>query len=127
MSEDQVTRVEPPKNRGGVWVVFGTEEYKVPALGFQAVIELQDKVKGLAEIGTAPTPEQADTVSEIVWRALRRNYPEIAKADVVDMLDLSNFQPVVSAVLNVSGFQRAKAGESPGEASASTGMESTPP
>ncbi len=105
-------RVEPEKNRGGVWVKFGDEEYKVPALGFGALRDLQDNVGKLVGVQNGrPSEEQMNAVIDIVHAALKRNYPSLNRQDVDDMLDIENFQPILEAVLKVSLSARPQSGE----------------
>lgn len=123
---DPVTRVPPEKNRGGVWVRFGDEEFKVPALGLLGVQELIEDIPKLQGITGVPTREQMNMVAVITQKAMRRNYPNLSVDDVSDMLDMSNFADVLNSVMSVSGFVRAQPGSTaPGETKASTGMSST--
>lgn len=124
--ETSKTRIEPKRSRGGEWVVFGDEEYRVPPLAFRALQELADEVAGLQAMGAKPTVEQMTTIEKIVHSALSRNYPEMTLAEVSDMLDVGNYEKVLGAALSIAGFTRAKEG-SPGETGASTGAGSTAP
>lgn len=127
--EDQtetLARIPPKKNRGGVWVPFGDEEYKVPPLGLLGVQELLDDIPKLQGIKGVPTPAQMQMVATIVHKAMRRNYPDMSVEEVAEMLDLANFQSALDAVMKVSGFVRHAPGEkAPGETKASTGSPST--
>lgn len=121
------TRVTPAKNRGGEWVTFGDEQYRVPPLSLRSVIDLQAQVETLkAMAGGRPTADQMDVIVDIVHAALARNYPDLPRDDVGDMVDLSNYREVLGAVLQIAGFVRRE-GEASGEAAvASTGTASTP-
>lgn len=121
------TRVPPERSRGGVWVTLGDEQYRIPPLAFRSVQDLADEVAGLANMGTRPTPEQMATVSKIVHAALLRNYPSMPITQVDDMLDIGNYQAVLSAVLQIGGFKREGGGEGAGEMPASTGTQPTAP
>ncbi len=107
---EDVKKVQPDNNRGGEWVRFGGEEYKVPPLGFRAIQELQERILLLSSMGTLPTPEQFGVIIDVVWEALKRNYPALTREAVVDMLDVGNFQAVINAALSVSGFVKGDAG-----------------
>lgn len=111
MDNAEVKRVPPEKNRGGVWVQFGDEEYRVPSLAFLAVKEQGPNIDSLQKIVGFPTAEQAEAVVSVVHAAIVRNYPSMQLDQVRDMLDFSNFMPVMDAVMNVSGFKRAAPGE----------------
>lgn len=128
--ETAVVRVEPKRKRGGRWITFGEEAYRVPPLSFNSVIELQDDVESLSNLmgaGTKPTSKQRDTVARIVHAALMRNYPEMTKDEVADLLDVGNFQEVINATLAIGGFKEQQGGPGSGEAPASTGTPPTAP
>lgn len=122
-TEDQPVRIEPKGKRGGKWVVLGMEQYRIPALAFGAVSELQDDVEALRDMNGRPKPEHMHIVAKIVHAAMVRNYPDITVEQVGDMLDLGNYSDVLSAVLNISGF--TKGPSQSGEPVASTGAPST--
>lgn len=122
MTAEQPKKVEPTRNRGGRWVVVGSELYLVPALSLGSVVAMQNEVDSLKAIATSgrPTAEQMDIVVRLVHAAIKRNYPDMAIEEVGDMIDLDNYSDLLSAVLSISGFKRE--GSSPaGEAGASTG------
>jgi len=127
-NQEAPRKVPPEKNRGGQWIPFGDEQYRVPPLGFRSIVELQDDVKSLAGIaGRMPTQTEMQTIAGVVHAAMRRNYPSLTVDDVMDMIDIGNYRQLLDAVMNVSGFQRQPEGApSSGEAPASTGTASTP-
>lgn len=99
----------PGKDRGGKWVDFGDEAYRVPALGLLAIQELGADIESLQMVGRIPNLEQMRTVVRIVHAALRRNYPQLTEEDVGDMLDIGNFQDVLGTVFAISGFVKGAA------------------
>lgn len=113
------------KNRGGEWVRFGDEMYRVPPLSFRSLQELADEVEGLKDM-VRPTAAQMTTIEKIVHSALVRNYPAMTVAEVSDMMDVGNYEHVLSAALSIAGFTRARE-TAPGEVTASTGVDSTVP
>jgi hypothetical protein len=122
---DEVVRVPTEKNRGGIWVRIGDEEYRVAALGFRALQDLAEDVATLQNMGQMPTREQMEVVIRIVHAAMLRNYPSMSMETVADMLDLANFEKILNAVMNITGY--VKGNESSGEMVASTGTGSTSP
>lgn len=123
---DEAKRIEPLTHRGGSWVRFGEEEYRVPPLAFRSLQELAPQVETLKTMGAMPQAEHMDAIEKIVHAAIVRNYPSLTVADVSSMLDIGNFQDVLAACLSIAGFRRAEA-RSPGEMAASTGAASTAP
>jgi hypothetical protein len=120
---DELSQVEPQKKRGGEWVTFGLEQYRIPPLSFGALKELAPKFE-LAQQDDAPADQRFDAVLDVVTLALQRNYPGMTKADVSDLIDTGNFMAVFHTIARIAGMMRAQ-GESPGEAAASTGTEPT--
>lgn len=128
MAEEEITRVEPKNKRGGAWITFGTEAYRVPPLAFASVQELQGRIAAMQGMtGGQPSQDQMDTVVDVVFAAIKRNYPDMPREQIADMLDLQNYQEVLGAVLNIAGFKAATPGEPSGEAPASIGTQSTSP
>jgi hypothetical protein len=110
---DTIFRYMPATRRGGTWVRFGLEEFRLPALGLHEVQELDGDVKLLdgMERGASPTREQWAAAHRIIWASMRRNYPDIEVADVVPLIDLSNVNQVLNAIFGISGYARAQPGE----------------
>jgi hypothetical protein len=131
MADDgEVTRVPPERKRGGVWVTFGEEAYRVPPLALDDIQELQQQFEAVMTgvAASIPTGDRLKAVQEIVHAALARNYPSMTLEVVRDMIDLGNYAEAMNAVFSVSGFQRKAGTPAPGEtAASSTGMPSTLP
>jgi len=98
-------RAEPGEDRGGEWVEMSGKEYKIPPLNFKALREVQGKVTQIGAIKGVPTPEQMDIVVDVVYMAMRRNYPDMKRETVEDILDVGNMMPVFAAVMRVAGFK----------------------
>lgn len=113
--DDTILRYTPQTRRGGAWVRFGLEEFRIPALGLYEVQELDGDVKLLQgmEKGVAPSAEQWKAAHSIIWAAMRRNYPSIELKDVVPLVDLQNMQTVLGALFGISGYERRQV--APGE------------
>jgi hypothetical protein len=84
----------------GIELKLGEREYIVPPLNLKRVRKLlpilQDVIgKPVNEL----TEEQIDSLSEVVFQALQRNYPNITKEEVEDIIDFKNLRMVVGAVL----------------------------
>jgi hypothetical protein len=122
---DELSQVEPQKKRGGEWVTFGLEQYRIPPLSFGALKELASKFE-IAQKDDAPNDQRFDAVLDVVTLALQRNYPDITKAFVADLIDTGNFMAVFHTIARIAGMLRAQ-DQPPGEAGASTGTEPTSP
>lgn len=86
----------------------------VPPLSLGAVVVLQER---LQEYDGASLKSVA-VVIDALTMALNRNYPEITKEQAAEMVDLSNMNEVMLAVMSVSGM--VGRGDSLGEAKAAT-------
>ena len=106
----QVVRVSPTRNRGGAWVRFGDEEYRVPPLGLNGVQEFQEAVKDLKPEDGIMAPAVMRAMQGALLSALRRNYPDIAEDVVADMIDLENYDAVLQA-LHVTSARKPPEGE----------------
>jgi len=102
----------------GVKMKIGDEEYIVPAIslgqlraGVTAQLQEHD-----ALVAAGKTWAAVDIRGQIIYAALRRNYPDLDEAKLLDFLDLSNNGPIWLQVLGVSGFE-------PGENQAATATE----
>ena len=106
----------PGRDRGGVWVPLGDQQYKVAPLNFKALRALEDDLKALGAIqqGTMPSSDQVAKLAKIGHAALQRNYPDMPVEDVEDLLDLGNFGHLFSAVVGASELIEEPA--EPGEA-----------
>jgi hypothetical protein len=84
----------------GTVVAMGSQDWTVPALTIAQVRTFLPRIQQLsgldpAQMGTA----QLDALMDVVAAALQRNYPEVTKAKVEDILDLGNALPVLGAIL----------------------------
>jgi hypothetical protein len=85
-------------------------DYIVPPLNFKQLKALKGDIAILSAGGTSDE-EQFDAVVRICHAALSRNYPDITKERLEEMLDLSNFGKIASAVLGSSGFEKQESGK----------------
>jgi hypothetical protein len=86
----------------GKLIQLGGVGYVVPAIGLRKVRELLPRLQKLTP-GRATT-EDIDTIVDMVFAALSRNYPDMKKEDLEDLLDLKNCQEVVRVVAEESGM-----------------------
>ncbi|HFC8542720.1 TPA: hypothetical protein ACFP4Q_000834 [Neisseria weaveri] len=99
----------------GVTVNLGGTDYVIPPLSLGALEQLQDKIGGIQGDGNVNDVKQVSTVIDCAHAALKRNYPDMTREEVADLIDLSNMQDVFRAVMNVSGMVQAQGGEASGE------------
>lgn len=98
----------------GIAFNLGGDDYIIPPISLGALEQLQDRIASFT--GNANDKEQISTVVDAAFSALRRNYPEITREAVAEMIDLGNMIEVFGAVMDVSGLKRKEIeeGEGPG-------------
>jgi len=100
----------------GAKIAIGGRDFIVPPLTFKQLRRLKERIESLKEATLKPgdlSGEQLDAMAEIIHAALSRNYPELTREDLEDLLDLGNLGPMIKAVMGQSGFvQGGKEAES---------------
>ncbi len=99
----------------GIKLTLGGTAYTVPPLTLGALEDMQDQ---LASFKRGVDPESIKTVIDATTAGLQRNYPDITRDQVRDMIDLGNMVDVMNALMDVSGIKRKEieAGEAAGPA-----------
>jgi len=104
--------MQSPENQAprfpGDKVTIGDREFVVPPLTFKQIRNLEPQIKlmGSGDIRPGETQEKFNALITVVHAALSRNYPQLSRDDLEDLIDLSNVLPVVNAVMGVSGFRK---------------------
>lgn len=89
-------------------------EYTIPPLTLGA---LEDNQEAIANVGQDLSPATVKVMIDIAHAALRRNYPDMTREVVRDLIDVENMGDVFLAVMDVSGLRRKSLEEQPeGEA-----------
>lgn len=97
----------------GVTIEFANGPMVVPPLSLASVELLQDRLTNYSG-----TLKDVTLVIDSLHAALKRNYPDIAREEVADMVDVSNMKDVMMAVMNVAGL--VKQGGESGEVAGGT-------
>ena len=98
-------QVEHP--RGTVLAIDGQDYYFAP-LSLGALELLLPKLQNFTE-------QDIGTVIDVAHKSLKRNYPEITREEVADMIYMDQLQDVMVAVMSVSGLKSNKDDASQGE------------
>lgn len=98
----------------GVTVELNGTDYVIPPIALGALEQLQERI-GTFD-GNAMDAKQISTVIDCAHAALKRNYPDLTREEVADLIDIGNMNEVFTAVMDVSGLKRkeqeaAQAGE----------------
>lgn len=86
--------------------------YVIPPLSLGAIEQLRERLQGFD--GDPFNPETVATVIDTAHACLRRNYPQMTREEVGELIDLCNMAEVFAACMDVSGLVR-KAEEAAGE------------
>lgn len=85
-----------PKNLGGT-------DFVIPPLALGPLEQLQDRI---AAFDGTLNKESIAVVIDAAHAALKRNYPDITREDVAELVDVENMIEVFEAVMDVSGLRR---------------------
>lgn len=109
-------------NVPGVEFPFPGRVLVIPPLALGDLEQLLDRINSV--MAGNMDKDSIATVIDATHAALRRNYPDIERAEVAGLLDLRNMRDALDAVMSASGLEVQDA--APGEAAApSTGANST--
>jgi len=92
----------------GLIIKIGEVDRTVPPLKLKDLRRLGPKLKELREIDGVPNDEQYETILDVIGSALRRNYPDMSRDVIDDVIDTANMLPLLNAVMNVSGLEKTK-------------------
>lgn len=87
----------------GILLDLGGTRYEVPPLALGDLERLQDRL-GAYQGGLDAA--SVGTVLDVAHAALRRNYPELTRERIGELVDLGNMADVFEAVMDVSGLKR---------------------
>ena len=88
----------------GVKIEMGGREFILPPLTLGVLKRMGSRLSGLTKIEGVPDPETIDLMADIIHASMVRNYPEVTKEEVLDLVDLGNLQQTFMAVLGNSGL-----------------------
>lgn len=100
----------------GVNVELNGEIYVIPPIALGALEQLQERIGAFD--GNAHDAKQISTVIDCAHAAMKRNYPDLTRDDVANLIDIANMNDVFTAVMDVSGLKRKEQEAQAGEAAA---------
>ena len=86
----------------GVTIKLGRRDFIIPPLNLKAVRKVEKLLPVLE--GQAGEVSFLDAATEVLTLAVQRNYPEITREEIEDMVDLGNLPRLIAAVMAASGF-----------------------
>ena len=90
----------------GIELKVGIRTFVVPPLNFKRVRQLRAKLVDISYVRGVPTDEQMDLIVEVCTSAIERNYPDVKKAELNELLDLGNAAGVLRAIMGVAGLEQ---------------------
>lgn len=108
----------------GIVVSLGGVDHVVPPLTLGA---LEDHEEQIAAIDTLPRNAQLRLIVDLAHRSLVRNYPDLDRRAVAELVDVANAHQVYAALMasSIPAQDPAAPGE-PGAVASGTGWPSTP-
>ena len=91
----QFKQVENPR---GATIKIDGQPFVFAPLSLGAVEKLLPALQGFS-------PNDVGTVIEVAHKSLKRNYPDITRDDVADMLYIDQLEEVMSVVMSASGLK----------------------
>ena len=93
----------------GTVITMGGKKYLLPPLNVAAMELHKDFLKKAAkgDIDPETAIDQIGTVAELVFLALKRNYPEITQAEVSEHVDFGNMADLLQNAFKTSGFEQS--------------------
>ena len=97
----------------GIKVKLAGRDFTVPSLNMKGIRLLGPKLVALTENlqngAKVMDPGTIGDMLEIIHAAMVRNYPELTMDELEDMVDLSNLEPLFSAVCGQSNLKQKDA------------------
>jgi len=91
----QFKQVENPR---GATIKIDGQPFVFAPLSLGAVEKLLPALQGFS-------PNDVGTVIDVAHKSLKRNYPDITRDDVADMLYIDQLEEVMSVVMSASGLK----------------------
>lgn len=88
----------------GIAVQLGGESYVIPPLSLGALEQLQERIASFK--GDIRDKDQVATVIDAAHAAMKRNYPDLTRDEIAELIDVGNMADVFEAVMDVSGLKR---------------------
>lgn len=97
----------------GTEVKMGGKLFIIPALNFKRLKKLKPELSMLTtvDLSGAMSDTQIEASITIIHTAVTRNYPDVTRDDIEELVDLKNMAHVMAAIMGQSGLVQI-----PGEA-----------
>lgn len=89
----------------GVEVSLGGKPYVIPPLSLKLIRKYQSQLQTIGVIKGVPGPEQLDLIFDILHDAILRNYPDMTKDTLEELVDITNMPILFKAIMGQSGLE----------------------
>lgn len=103
----EVTKLQP--GIPGTVMNLAGSDYTLAPLNLRQLEELSDTIDAVNAITSLRDAAKAALL--LAHASLSRNYPDITKAQVAELVDAGNMRELIETVLGVSGYGKTKPGE----------------
>lgn len=108
-------RVTTPRVKGTP-IELGGETFVIPPLSLASIENHGDQIASSKLMAADPSAMMnkgtIGLVIDLAFESLQRNYPDLTRAQVADMIDISNMQAVFEAIMMIS-VPKPEPGEAP--------------
>jgi hypothetical protein len=87
----------------GITIELGGVDHIVPPLTLGSLERFQDRLEAFTG---GMDRESINLMADVAYAALLRNYPDLTREAMLEMLDLGNTEDVFQAVMDLSGIKR---------------------
>lgn len=88
----------------GKEIPFGRFKLIMPALSLKQVRQMASTLSNIVSSANGATPDDLGPMCDVIHAALVRNYPDILRSDLDDMVDLNNIREIWPALNGMSGL-----------------------
>jgi hypothetical protein len=107
----------------GIPITLGDgKEYVIAPLTLGALEDHGDAINQMGDL----TAGSVKTAIDIAHSSLRRNYPDMTREQVRDLIDIANMDRVIEACMDVSGLKRKELEEAQAAAGAGEAQREAP-
>lgn len=87
----------------GIKKEIGGVEYIIPPISLGTLEQMQERI---TQVTDSTDASSVSTVIDATHASLKRNYPDITREHVADIIDVENMMDIYEAVMDVSGLKR---------------------
>lgn len=99
----------------GVRIELGGRAFVMPPLTLKHLRIHGGVIRSLGDLKGIPSDQDVDGIVTLIHAALSRNYPELTREEIEDLVDVTNLAPTFQAMVGQSGLTRVAKDAASGE------------